>query len=361
MPDTAQERTEAATPRRRSEARKDGNIARSQDLTAALALLAAVLLLYVLGGRVWNGMDASMRLMLSGDYTGNVTRVTQLSGAVEQTLYLMISAVLPLGLAIMGVALIAAISQVGLLLTGKPLMPKLSKLNPITGAKRLADTRALIRFVMSLGKLIIISGTTIVLISLETEKIVGLLALAPSLAMAEASHMVFMLALKLALLLLILAVADYAYQRWQHSEDLKMTKEDVRREMKDMDGDPQVKQRRAQVARQLAMQRVTQTVPSADVVVTNPTHLAIALKYDSETMRAPRVVAKGAELMAMRIRQLALQHGVPLVERKPLARALYAGVEIGQEVPPEHYAAVAEVLAFVYRLSEQQEAQAVGA
>ncbi len=164
-------------------------------------------------------------------------------------------------------------------------------------------------------------------------------------------ELVFLLAAKLTALLLVLALLDFSFQKMQHSRDLRMTKEEVKKEMKDMDGDPLMKQRRARVARQLALQRIASAVPNADVIVTNPTHFAIALKYDRGTMAAPRVVAKGQDFMAMRIRQLALQHGVPLVERKPLARALYAGVDIGQEVPPEHYTAVAEVLAYVYRLA----------
>ena len=164
------------------------------------------------------------------------------------------------------------------------------------------------------------------------------------------------LALKLAVLLLVLALLDYAFQRWQHERDLRMSKQEVKEDMKRMEGDPLVKQRRTRVARQLALQRIGQAVPNADVVVTNPTHFSVALKYDAKTMTAPKVIAKGADFLALRIRQIAVANGVPMVERKEIAQALYKTVEVGQEVPPQLYSAVAEVLAYVYRLGGRKTA-----
>ena len=158
------------------------------------------------------------------------------------------------------------------------------------------------------------------------------------------------------MVLLVLGLLDYAFQRWQHEKDLRMSKQEVKEDMKRMEGDPLVKQRRTRIARQLALQRIGQAVPKADVVVTNPTHFSVALKYDSKTMTAPKVVAKGADFLAMRIRQIALANGVPLVERKEIAQALYKSVEVGQEVPPQLYNAVAEVLAYVYRLGGRKTA-----
>jgi flagellar biosynthetic protein FlhB len=168
--------------------------------------------------------------------------------------------------------------------------------------------------------------------------------------------MVYSLALKLAALLLILGIADYGIQYWQRERDLRMTKQELKEELKRMDGDPAMRQRRLRVARQLILQRLQHSVPKAHVVVTNPTHFAVALRYDSATMKAPKVVAKGADLMAQRIRQLAALHGVPLVERRDLARALYRSVDVGREVPPQLYHAVAETLAYVYRLSGRRSA-----
>ncbi|MEM6551904.1 MAG: flagellar biosynthesis protein FlhB [Planctomycetota bacterium] len=352
MPEqTGQERTEEATSRRKSEARKEGNVARSQDLTAAITLLAGVVLLAVIGERLLASTALSMASMLGGEFTSNPTRIESLSGAWRHAVALALTTLAPFGLTLMGVAIVAVVCQVGFMLTGKPIVPKLSKLDPIAGTKRLADARAFMRLVMSMGKLVLIAVVSGLFIAMDARRLLAVAQLDPGAALAAAAWMVFMLALKLAAILMVLAILDYLYQRQQTAKDLRMTKEEVKREMKDMDGDPLVKQRRARVARQLAMQRIAQSVPKADVVVTNPTHYAVALSYDGGTMRAPKVVAKGADFMAMRIRQIALANGVPLVERKPLARALYSGVEIGQEVPEEHYAAVAEVLAYVYRLA----------
>ncbi|MEM1098330.1 MAG: flagellar biosynthesis protein FlhB [Planctomycetota bacterium] len=345
-----QEKTEQATPRKRQKARQEGQVAKSQDLSAAASLAAAMILLYLFGRHIFVVLLASTRTLLGGDLSANPTRMDDLGAMSGYAGSIAVHALGPVLVGLMLVAILAGLGQVGFLLTGKPLVPKFSKLNPLQGAKNLANLRAGIRFLQSLGKLAVVMAVGYVFIIWQLPTLIMMPALEPAQAMGLAAWLVFQLAVVLSVLLIFLAIADYAYQRWQQEQDLKMTKEEVRREMKDMDGDPLVKQRRARVARQLAMQRVAAAVPQADVIVTNPTHYAVALKYDSTTMRAPKVVAKGADFLALRIRQLAAVHGVPLVERKPLARALYGGVEVGQEVPAEHYAAVAEILAYVYRL-----------
>jgi flagellar biosynthetic protein FlhB len=356
MAETGQEKTEAPTPRRLQEARNDGNVARSTDLTAALILLGAILLLYFLGMRVITGMRMSLETFMSGSHARNLTRPDDIGGLASWALRDLFGSLSPLLLATFGLALVASVSQVGFLITGKPLVPSFSKLDPIKGTANLFSKRALMRLVMSLGKVLLIGAVSGWIIYDDTAPLLALAELQVGQAFLAASRLVFFMSLKLAVLLLILAIIDFAYQRWQHAEDLKMTKQQVKEEMRSMEGDPMVKQRRARVARQLAMQRMSAAVPGADVIVTNPTHYAVALKYDSATMRAPKVVAKGADFMAMRIRQLAALHGVPIVERKPLARALFAAADVGQEVPAEHYAAVAEILAYVYRLGERKSA-----
>lgn len=356
MAETGQEKTEEATPRRRSEARQEGNVAKSQDLTAAFMLLAAVIGLEVMGMRVFTGMRNTMQTMLSGAHTSNPTQMGDLAAVGSFAARATMTMFAPLGLLMTGVALVASVGQVGFLLSGKAVSPNFKKLNPLNGVKQMFSARSVMLLVLSLGKTILIGLVAGLVIVKDMEAILHLAELSVLGAFAVAGRMVLNLAFALCAVLVILAVIDFAYQRWQHNQDLKMTKEEVKQELKNMDGDPLVRQRRARVARQLAMQRMAQAVPQADVVVTNPTHYAIALKYDSKTMTAPRVIAKGADFMAMRIRQIASLNGVPLVERKPLARALYAGVEIGQEVPHEHYAAVAEILAYVYRLSGKKAA-----
>ncbi len=356
MAETGQEKTEAPTSRRLQEARNDGNVARSTDLTAAVILLGAIILLYFLGMRVMTGMRMSLEIFMSGAHTRNLTRPDDLGGLVSWATRDILGSLSPLLLALFGLALLASVSQVGFLITGKPLVPKFSKLDPIKGTANLFSKRALMRLVMSLGKVILIGAVSGWIIYADTAPLLALGELELGQAFAAASSLVFLMSLKLAVLLIVLALLDLVYQRWQHTEDLKMTKQQVKEEMRSMEGDPLVKQRRARVARQLAMQRMSAAVPKADVIVTNPTHFAVALKYDPAKMRAPKVVAKGADFMALRIRQIAALNGVPIVERKPLARALFAAVDVGREVPTEHYAAVAEILAYVYRLGERKSA-----
>lgn len=349
---TGQEKTEAPTPKRREQARTEGNVARSMDLNAAVILMGGMLMLWVFGMPAFRGLKIHLQTVLSAEHTTNPTRMGDMWDITEHMTDLLMSSLLPLMLATFVFGILVGVSQVGLMLTGKPIVPNFKKLDPINGTKQLFNLRALMRLVMNISKLILIAGVASWFIAWDFSKILHLTRLDIGPAFLIASEMIFMLALKLSILLLILAIIDYSYQRWQREQDLKMTKEEVKREMKDMDGDPMVKQRRARVARQLAMQRLQADVPKADVIVTNPTHLSIALKYDNTSMRAPKVVAKGADFMALRIRQIAATHDIPIVERKPLARALYKQVEIGDEIPQEHYAAVAEILAYVYRLSE---------
>jgi len=348
---TGQDRTEAPTPRRLRQAREEGNIARSTDLTAALMLLVSVMLLYMLGARLFEAMAASLNRLLTAADAENPTRADDLGSIGGYFMQLLGGTLLPFLIAVAGVGVLVTAGQTGLLLTGKPLMPQFSRINPLSGAKRLVDARAAVRLGMSLGKVLIVGTVAVIIIVGDIETIAALPVMTLTVATATAAHLTFMLAIKLAALLLVLALLDFWFQKFQHIKDMRMTKQEIRQELKDMDGDPQMKQRRARVARQLAMQRMAQQVPKADVVITNPTHISIALRYDSESMRAPKVIAKGADLMAMRIRQIATANGIPLVERKPLARAIYSSVEVGQEIPEEHYAAVAEILAYVYRLS----------
>jgi len=355
MAENDSERTEAPTPRRREEARRQGNVARSVDLTAAIALLAAVVLLDFFGLRILHGLQNSLRLML-GPSGGNPTRADDLRQVLSHASQMFFAAAAPLVLSLSAVALLATMGQVGFLFTTQPLEPSWSKLNVLRGLAGLFDARSGMRAVMSMAKVALI-------LSLAAWWVIGqvphMLALCEHQALpifGIICGMVYSLALKLAALLLILGIFDYAFQHWKRERDLRMTKQELKEELKRMEGDPATKQRRLRVARQLIMQRINHAVPKAHVVVTNPTHFAVALRYDAATMKAPKVVAKGADLMAQRIRQLAAVHGVPLVERRDLARALYRGVEVGREVPPQFYNAVAEILAYVYRLSGRRSA-----
>ncbi len=354
MPETDAEKTEAPTPRRLTEAREEGNVARSTDLTAAISLLAAVFLMDFVGLKLLMGMKVVLAAMLGSSHTPNITRPLDMVAMPAFTGHVIGSAIIPLILGVALVGLIVTVSQVGFMVTTKPLEIDITKLSPLKGLKNIVSMRDWTRLVMSLGKVIIIATVAIVSIYIKRFQLIHLAELEVGPAITLMGSVVFDIALKLALVLLILGIVDYAYQRWQRTTDLRMTKQEVKEEMKRMDGDPLVKQRRARVAKQLAMQRTAQAIPQADVIVTNPTHFAIALKYDSAKMKSPKVIAKGADFMALRIRQLAMQHDIPLVERKDVARGLYHAVEVGEEVPAKFYAAIAEILAYVYRLSKKK-------
>ena len=257
---------------------------------------------------------------------------------------------LPIMLLMMVVAYAAQFQQVKFLLTTEPLQPKLDKLNPVTGFQRLFGVRNVVKTLTNSAKLVIVSIIAVMVVMTHLDAIAGLPMLPLVAAFGVVADMVFHLIAWILATLLVLGYADYMYQKFQHNRDLRMTKQELKDERRNDDGDPEIKARHMRRAREIAMARAKQAVPKADAVVTNPTHYSVAIKYDPEKMAAPRVVAKGADFMAMRIRQLASLHAVPMVERPALARALYAAVEVGQEIPQEQYQAVAEVLAYVYRL-----------
>ena len=351
-----QEKTEPPTPRKREEARREGNVAKSQDFNAAVGLLVGMIMLKVMGVTFFVGMRLNVENTLSGHLSGHPVRLDGLEHVFGYLGTITLQVLAPILACLVVAAILSNVIQIGFILTGKPLTPSLSKLNPLKGLARMVDARSMMRLAMGLLKVFILSAASAIFIYLDQDRIVGLAKLDVLPMFIGASEVIFWLALKLAGVLIILALIDLAFQQWKHQKDLRMTKHEVKEEHKRMDGDPLIRQRRQRVQRQLAMQRMQAAVPRADVVVTNPTHYAVALRYDASTMTAPKVVAKGADYMAMRIRQLATAHGVPLIERKELARALYRSVAVDQQIPPEFYQAVAEILAYVYRLSQRKTA-----
>jgi flagellar biosynthetic protein FlhB len=344
------ERSEDATPKRMREAREEGNIAKSGDAAAALLLLIGTFSLVVGLGPLLDAFARMIRTALDPAIAADsvmpealdeVTRPILLSFAIITAI------VLSLGLV---ASYLVHVWQVGFLVSTKALAPKLTRLNPISGATRLLGKHGVIKTAFDFAKLGVVGAIAWVTIGDLLRSLVTLPAFEPQLAAIVGGGMLFDLAVRIAVALLILGLLDFMVQQWKHKTDLKMTKQQVKEEYKQSEGDPEVKRRRFQIQRQLAMQRIQTAVPKADVIVTNPEHISIAIRYDAESMHAPRVVAKGADHLALRIRQIARQHGIPIVERKPLARALYKQVPVGGEIPPDFYKAVAEILAFVYRL-----------
>jgi flagellar biosynthesis protein FlhB len=345
------ERTEDPTPKRLEEARRDGNIARSQELSSALMLLAGTVVAAVALMPLLRQFRSLLEASLAGDTLGSPIVAADTRAFIEYVATAAARMTLPLLLVIAAAAYLAHVWQIGLLFAPKALAPQLSKLNPMQGLGRLFGLTNLFKAGLSVVKTALILVLVAVTIFQYRREILLLAYLEPMQALGKGGLMLLDLAFRLIAVLLLLGVLDYLYQKWKHKEDLKMTRQQVKDEMKQAEGDPHVKRRRARMAQTIAMQRINASVPKADVVVTNPEHVSVAITYDAGQMNAPTVVAKGADFLALRIRQIALMHEIPIVERPPLARALYRQVAVGQEIPPAYYHAVAEILAYVYQLN----------
>lgn len=349
----AGEKTEAPSPKKLRDARQKGQVTRSQDLVGAGVLLFTVLVIKATGPSTWNRMQEIVRGGLLRTNSSDLTP-SMVMALFQDSLLLLVQTTLPLfAIGAVG-AVVLNVGQGGLILSGGPLTPKLNRLNPIAGMKRIfLSPSAGVNLGKSLAKMAVIAVVVYMVMKDQVAEMVGLGAKGIPEATMHLAKLSFEIALKSATALFILGVADYAWQRRQFLSQLKMTKEEVKQEMKESDGDPFMK---AQVRRrrQEMLNRMMTAVPDADIVVTNPTHYAVAIKYDPLTMAAPIVVAKGERLIALRIKEIALKSGVPVLEEPPLARALYASVDIGHPVPANLYRAVAEVLAWLYALRDRR-------
>lgn len=342
-----QEKTEPATPRKRREARRKGQVARSREIPSVLVLLGALTVFYFAGSWMFNQLLEIMRDIFQqmAHFDLGVTSLHTVMIYLFRKVALLLA---PLLLTVTLAAIIGNVSQVGFILTGEPLTPKLSKLNPLKGLIRLFSPRGLVELVKSLFKIAIIGIVAYAMLHGELDKISALVNLNTWEVLSYIGSVALKIGYYTCLVLIVLAGIDYLFQLWQHERDLRMTKQEVKDEQKQLEGDPMIKSRIRAAQREMAMRRMTGAVPDATVVITNPTHLAIAIKFERD-MHSPMVVAKGAGKAAERIRAIATEHDVPIFEQKPLARALFKDVKIGQYVPVERYQEVAEVLAHVYR------------
>ena len=349
MPDgNDQDRTEPATPKKREEARKKGQVANSREMTSVLVLLSALSVFYFSGGWMFHQVAGIMKTVFgqAGQPDFGVQNIHSLMWFLFQK-GVMIMAPLITVVAVAGI--LGNIAQFGFLMTGEPLTPNLNKLNPLKGIKKLISVRGGVELVKAILKVIIIGGVAFIMIRGEMTKIPALVTISVSSIMAFMGQVALKLGFYTCLVLIVLAAIDLAFQRWQHERDLRMTKQEVKDEFRQREGDPMVRSRIRAVQREMAMRRMMDAVPDATVVITNPTHLAVAIKFD-RSMQAPMVVAKGAGHLAARIKEIAAEHEIPVIEQKPLARALFKNVDIDQYIPAELYHAVAEILAYVYRL-----------
>lgn len=348
------EKTLPASPRKRQRAREEGNVPKSQDLSAALMLLVALLALRYLAPMALESLVAACRHFLGGLDDIVVSRDATRSLALEAT-YWVARIMLPLMAILLVVGVAVSAAQVGLLVAPKVLAPKWDRLNPLTGLARFASARTAMELVKSILKLSVVTALVYFAVRDRWEELLLIMHTPPLGIVSVIGGLTVAIWWRVVLAMLVIGILDYGFQRWQYERDLMMTQKEAREEAKEMEGDPRIKQRIRQIQRQVAMQRMMKEVPKADVIITNPTHYAVALRYEAATMQAPTVVAKGMRLLAQRIRQTGVEHNVPIVERPELARALYKAVEIGQSVPEDLFRAVAEVLAFVYRIDRRAE------
>lgn len=357
-----QEKTEQATPRRRQDARRKGQVARSPELSGAFVLLVTLLTL-----------QATLREtdLLSYLHTalatfhehlemsrGQPQGQSEAAARVGREALLMVGRVvlLPLG-AGCAAAIVAGMAQVGFLWTTQPLVPDFNRINPASGLTRLLGLHGLVEAAKAIVKMIVVGWVVYATVHARLPELVALNMLPVQILLPLLGGLLYTLTLRVTLVFFGIAVFDYAYKRWDFEKGLRMSKQEIKQEHKQTEGDPLLKQAIRQRQRDAAKKRMMQDVPKADVVITNPTHFAIALAYDADTMNAPSVLAKGQDEIAARIREIATAEGVPLMENPPLARTLYQQVEVGKPVPPALYAAVAQVLAYVYERNQHRAAR----
>ena len=356
--DSGQERTEQPTSKRLEEARKQGQVPRSTDLNAAAVLLLAGGGLHFLGAHMGNQLHDLLRSGLSLSREDAVDETRALGIFANEILHAFIICAPLLGLTL-AAALLAPLAIGGWNLSFEALLPKFDKLNPTEGLQRMFSSRSLVELAKAFAKFVFIAVVSVCLLWKNSGQLMGLGAEPINSAMVHAATLVGTAFLVLAGTMGLIAAVDVPWQLYQHNQQLKMSRQEIKEEAKESDVSPEMKGRIRRAQSEAARRRMMQEVPKADVIVTNPTHFAVAIRYDEKRMRAPLVVAKGADLIAARIREIATEHRVPIFEAPPLARALHRNVEIGDEIPSNLYVAVAQVLTYIYQLKNAKRYGAV--
>jgi flagellar biosynthetic protein FlhB len=350
--DSFQERTEKATPKRKQEARRKGNVPRSNEVNSATILIISGLFFLILGKFMFKELMAVMKVLLSNISSMDLSS-DKLPHMVKQGGLTFAVLAGPFMMTVFVAGIASNIIQAGLTFSAHSLEPKLEKINPVEGFKRMFAMRSLVELVKNLIKMGIIGFVGYRTLKGEFSGFIQLLNQDVSQIVAFVGVVTLKLVLRVGVVFAILAVLDFLYQRYEYEKNLKMTKQEIKEEHKQMEGDPLIKSRIRAIQRERARHRMLQDVPKADVVVTNPTHYAVALKYDPEKASAPVVVAKGIRKIALKIKEIAQKHNVPVVERPLVARMLYKSAEIGHEIPVELYQVVAEILAHVYKMKKR--------
>jgi len=347
------QKTEQPTPKRLREAREKGNVAKSKELGTVFIFISSLLIFNFYGKQLLLHLFGLMQWLFrsSGELAIQDTTMANLILQIEAKL---VPILLPIILFLGIFALLANFCQVGFIFSGESLKPDLNKINPIEGFKKLFSLKSLVELIKSIFKLGVLGFIAYVTVKGEFANVPLLTDMTPGHILLYIGKITFKIIFRSTLALLIMSVLDYIYQRYEWRKDLMMSKEEIKEEMKQTEGDPKVKAKIRSVQQQMARKRMMSQVPQADVVITNPTHLAIALRYDAEGMKAPKVIAKGAGFIAEKIKEIAKDHDIPLVEDKPLAQIIYKTIEVGESIPPHLYQAVAEILAYVYKLNPKK-------
>lgn len=348
----SQEKTEKATPKKQKESRDKGQVAKSSDVNTAFILLFVFLSFFFIGPYMVQQMFTVAEYTFTDYLLVNLSE-ENIRSILWEYIYQMAVILAPMMLVTILAAIFSNYLQVGFLFAPEAIKFKLSKLDPIKGFKRIFSVRALVEFLKSMMKILLVSLVTggVLWIFMEDLLQLGLFSIEDGMGLV--GYLIVVMGLAVALLLIFLSVLDYMYQKYDHEKNIKMSKQDVKDEYKKSEGDPLIKSKIKEKQRQMAMSRMMQEVPKADVVITNPTHYAIALKYDDANMDAPVIVAKGVDYIALKVINVAKNNEIMTVENRPLARALYAQAEIGDQVPEDLFKAVAEVLAYVYRIQRK--------
>jgi len=352
MPDTGAERTEQATPKRREDARKKGNVAKSFEVNSALVLLTGTLVLSFTANYFYNSMSGMMREVFThfNDYQISISSIQLYS--LQGSLFL-VKLLAPLVLSILIVGIGANVLQVGFMMSGEVIKPEIKKIDPFSGFQRLFSMKSVVELLKSIIKITVIGLVIYFTIKGAAKDFIPLMDQSVIQIINFLGHNLMKVAIRSSVAMIVLAAMDYAFQRWEYEKELRMTKQEVKEEFREHEGDPLVKSRIRSIQRETARRRMISEVPKADVIITNPVHYAVALKYVSGEMNAPQVIAKGARKIAEKIKEIATENGIPIVENPPLARALFKMCNIGMEVPMDLYKSVAEILAYVYRLKQK--------
>ena len=349
MAEDDQERSEQATPKKREEARSKGKVAKSREINSAAMILGMALGLATLGPAMVMKLQGSMTEGWESFLMDPMTEIAfkeLLLKSIGEGLLIIGPLVLLFGV----LAIFSSVGQYGLLWTAHPIIPDLSRINPLKGLKRLFSLQSLMELGKTLLKFAVVAYISYVIVRDDLPQVLHLMRLEPGQIAASIGSIFIRLIFWAGIAIAFLGIVDFLFQRWDYERQLRMSRQEVKQELKDTEGDPLVRARIRSLQREMARKRMMEDVPKSNVVITNPTELAVAIKYDQATMDAPKVVAKGAGIIAKKIRDIAKEHGIPVIENKPLAGTIFKTVEIGQLVPVKLYRAVAEVLAYVYRL-----------